>query len=329
MTHGVVLLGDLNGQELLLAATRPGEPPGDHDVFACATALELEDVLRQRMASLEGEELIGAAISAAGPLIDGAIRVTRTELSLSLAWLRHVLHTPRVFLLNDLAAVALGAPKVPEEQLITLHSARADRGGAMAVIGLGLGLGVAGLTPQRGDNWTAIPSEAGHVDFCPAEPREVPVFEAIRARRGDTAAERLLSRAGISDIYAAVSGGPSAIGAENAAEVIDRAHGGDPAARKAVSIFSGLLGAFAGDMALTFAARGGVYLNSGLIQDIGALLDLEAFQRRFRAKGLMSDYMIGIPVMQMPGRPVLLGLSSLFSASDRVYGATDVKFLDC
>ena len=329
MMHGVVLLGDLNGQELLLALARPGEPPGDHEVFACATALELESVFKQRLEGLDGEELIGAAISAAGPLLDGAIRVTRTDLSLSGAWLRHVLRTPRVFLLNDLAAVALGAPKVPEEQLTTLHPARADRGGAMAVIGLGLGLGVAGLTPQRGDNWTAIPSEAGHVDFCPAEPREVPVFEAIRARRGDTAAERLLSRAGLSDIYAAVHGGPGAIGPENAAEAIERARGGELAALKAMSIFSGLLGGFAGDMALTFAARGGVYLDSSLIQDMGDLLDLEAFQRRFRAKGLMSDYMLGIPVMQMPGRPVLLGLSSLFSASDRVYGATDVKFLDC
>ncbi len=154
-------------------------------------------------------------------------------------------------------------------------------------------------------------------------------LEAIRARRGDTAAERLLSRAGISDIHAAVSGGAAAIGPENAAEVIARARSGEPAALHAMSIFSGLLGAFAGDMALTFAARGGVYLNSSLIQDMGELLDLEAFQRRFRGKGLMSDYMLGIPVMQMPGRPVLLGLSSLFSASDRVYGATDVKFLDC
>ena len=329
MTHGVVLLGDMNGQELLLAVGRPGEPPGDHEVFACATASELESVIKQRLEGLDGEELVGAAISAAGPLLDGAIRVTRTDLSLSLSWLRHVLRTPRVFLLNDLAAVALGAPKVPEDLLTTLHEARADRSGAMAVIGLGLGLGVAGLTPQRGDNWAAIPSEAGHVDFCPAEPREVPVFDAIRARRGDTAAERLLSRAGLSDIYGAVSGGPAAIGPENAADVLERARTGEPAALKAVSIFSGLLGAFAGDMALTFAARGGVYLNSGMLCEMGDLLDLEAFHRRFRAKGLMSDYMLGIPVKQMPGRPVLLGLSSLFSASDRVYGATDVKFLDC
>lgn len=329
MTHGVVLLGDLNGQELLLAIGRPGEPPGEHEVFACATALELESVIRQRLENLEGEELIGAAISAAGPLIDGSIRVTSTDLTLSLAWLRNVLRTPRVFLLNDLAAVALGAPKVPEERLITLNPGRADRGGAMAVIGLGLGLGVAGLLPLRGDNWSAIPSEAGHVDFCPAEPREVPVFEAIRARRGDTAAERLLSRAGLSDIYAAVSVGPSAIGPENAANVLERAKVGELAALKAVSIFSGLLGAFAGDMALTFAARGGVYLNSSLLYAMGDLLDLEAFRRRFLGKGLMSGYMVGIPVMQMPGRPVLLGLSSLFSASDRVYGATDVKFLDC
>lgn len=329
MMQGVVLLGDLNGQELLLAVARPGEPPGDHEVFACATTLELEAAIRNRLDSLNGENLVGVAISAAGPLIDSSIRITSTNLTVSLAWLRHVVRTPRVFLLNDLAAVALGAPKSPEEDLIGLHEARGDRSGAMAVIGLGLGLGVAGLSPQRGENWIAVPSEAGHVDFGPSEPREVPVFEAIQARRGDTAAERLLSRVGLSDTYAALAGGPAAIGLEDASGVIERARSGDPTALEAVSIFSGLLGAFAGDMALTFAARGGVYLNSRLVQTLDDLLDRDAFTRRFRAKGLMSDYMLGIPVVLMPGRPVLLGLSSLFSASDRVYAATEVKFLDC
>jgi glucokinase len=43
----------------------------------------------------------------------------------------------------------------------------------------------------------------------------------------------------------------------------------------------------------------------------------------------MSDYLAGIPVFRMPGRPALLGLSSLFTPSDMHYGASEVKFLDC
>ncbi|MBW8859705.1 MAG: glucokinase, partial [Caulobacter sp.] len=45
--------------------------------------------------------------------------------------------------------------------------------------------------------------------------------------------------------------------------------------------------------------------------------------------GRMSYYLANLPVFSMPGRPALLGLSSLFTPSDMRYAASDVKFLDC
>jgi len=329
MTHGVALLADVTGRDLIVALARPGDNPGDHRVLPGSTALELEAGLKSVLAELK-DDLVGAAVSAAGPEIDGTVVLTSTGMSVSQAWLRSVLRTPRVYLVNDFTACALGAPRVAETLLGVIHPGKAARNSAIAVLGPDIGLGVAGLAPLRGDSWMPVPSEGGHMDFCPVEAREAPIFSAIRARHGDCAAERLLSKEGLGDIHGAiVSYGGPLHAPENDNVVIERARAGDADAREAISIFSGLLGGFAGDMALVFAARGGVYLNSPLLEAIGDLLDLEAFARRYRAKGRMSFYLADLPVFSMPGRPALLGLSSLFSASDMRYAASDVKFLDC
>ncbi|CAN5562193.1 glucokinase [soil metagenome] len=330
MTHGVALLADVTGRELIVALAKPGDNPRDHRVLPCSTALELEAGLKSVVAELATDELIGAAVSAAGPEIDGAVVLTSTGLSISQAWLRSVLRTPRVYLVNDFTACAMGAPKVAEAVLGVLHHGKAARNSAIAVLGPDIGLGVAALAPLRGDGWLAVPSEGGHMDFCPAEAREAAVFSAVRARHGDVSAERLLSKEGLGDIHdALVHDGDTLSTPKNDNAVIALARSGDAVALEAISIFSGLLGAFAGDMALLFAARGGVFLNSPLLEEIGDLLDREAFTRRYQAKGRMSHYVADLPVFIMPGRPALLGLSSLFSASDMRYAASDVKFLDC
>ena len=330
MTHGLVLLADVTGRELIIALARPGDGPGEHRVLPGSTALELEAGLRSVLAELDAGELIGAAVSAAGPEIDGTVVLTSTGLSLSVAWLRSVLHTPRVYLVNDFTACALGAPKVAEAELGVIHPGKAARSAAIAVLGPDIGLGVAALAPLRGDGWLAVPSEGGHMDFCPVEAREAPIFSAVRARHGDLSAERLLSKEGLSDIHCALVGdGDPLCVPENDNVIIARARAGDAQAREAISIFSGLLGGFAGDMALLFAARGGVFLNSPLLEAIGELLDRQAFVRRYRAKGRMSAYLADLPVFSMPGRPALLGLSSLFTPSDMLHATSDVKFLDC
>ena len=330
MTHGVALLADVNGCDLIVALARPGDAPGEHRVLPGATPLELETGIRSVLAELGPDALVGAAIAAAGPEIDGTIVVTATGLSLSMKWLRSVLRTPRVYLVNDFTACAMGAPKVAEAELSVIHSGKAARNGAIAVLGPDIGLGVAGLAPLRGDGWLAVPSEGGHMDFCPVEAREAPIFSAVRARHGEVSAERLLSKEGLGDIHCALvgDGDPLAV-PENDNVIIELARSGDAQAREAISIFSALLGGFAGDMALLFAARGGVFLNSPLLETIDDLLDLEAFARRYRAKGRMSYYLADVPVFRMPGRPALLGLSSLFTPSDMHYAASDVKFLDC
>jgi glucokinase len=233
MTHGVALLADVTGRDLIVALARPGDTPGEHRVLPGSTSLELEAGLRSVLAELGPNELVGAAVSAAGPEIDGAVTLTSTGLSVSVTWLRHVLRTPRVYLVNDFTACAMGAPKVAEAQLGVVHPGKAARNGAIAVLGPDIGLGVAGLAPLRGDGWLAVPSEGGHMDFCPVEAREAPIFSAVRARHGEVSAERLLSKEGLGDIHCALvgDGDPLAV-PENDNVIIELARAGDAKAAR-------------------------------------------------------------------------------------------------
>ena len=60
-------------------------------------------------------------------------------------------------------------------------------------------------------------------------------------------------------------------------------------------MFSALLGAAAGDLALTVGARGGVYVAGGVCLRLGALFDRAAFRRRFVDKGRMRAFLEPIP----------------------------------
>nr|WP_295108910.1 glucokinase [uncultured Caulobacter sp.] len=324
MAKGSVLLADVNGRDLAVAVVRPGDPPRDHQELACASLRELEQHLSAVLADGRHGELIGAAVCGAGPEIDGAIDLTAGDFTVTQSWLRAVLKTPRVALLNDFAACALGAPRLAPSAMTVIHDGKPAKSAPIAVIGPNLGLGVAGLSPHRSDGWVPVVSEGGHIDFTPGEAREAPVFSALQVKYGRVSAEHFLSQQGLVDIHLALGGQ-----ADSDDVILSRVRDGDARACEAVSIFSALLGAFAGDAALMFAARGGVYINSPLMERIDGLLDHAAFARRFADKGRMSAYLKGVPVYLTVGRCTLLGLSGLFTASDMKYSADEVKFLDC
>lgn len=254
MAKGSVLLADVNGRDLALALVSPGDAPRAHRDLLCASLKALEAHLLDAVSEHAADGLIGAAVCGAGPEIDGAITLTAGDFTVTQAWLRAVLKTPRVSLLNDFAACALGAPRLDPSTMRLIHRGAPGRNAQIAVIGPNLGLGVAALTPHRIDGWTPVVSEGGHIDFTPGEPREVAVFEALQARHGRVSAEHFLSQQGLIDIHAALGGELD----DSDELILSRVRSGDTTAQEALSIFSALLGAFAGDAALSFAARGGV-----------------------------------------------------------------------
>ena len=62
-----------------------------------------------------------------------------------------------------------------------------------------------------------------------------------------------------------------------------------------MALFFAVLGAAAGNFALTFGARGGVYVAGGIVPRYLDLLRCSDFRARFLAKGRFADYLAEIP----------------------------------
>ncbi len=141
-------------------------------------------------------------------------------------------------------------------------------------------------------------SEGGHRDLAATNEREWRVVERLRERFGHSSAERAVSGPGLAAIDAAlreIEGEPLAHLAPE--EVSARARGGsDPRSVEASQLFSGWLGAVAGDLALTLGARGGVFLAGGALAGLGQAFDRTLFVERFRAKGRFREYLTPIPI---------------------------------
>lgn len=78
-------------------------------------------------------------------------------------------------------------------------------------------------------------------------------------------------------------------------EIVERAHAGDALALETVECFCGILGAFAGSVALTLGSLGGVYIGGGVALKLGELFTRSSFRARFEAKGRFTHYLENIP----------------------------------
>ena len=66
-------------------------------------------------------------------------------------------------------------------------------------------------------------------------------------------------------------------------------------AGEALGTFCAFLGSFAGNVALTFGARGGVYIAGDISPRIVDFLSRSEFRSRFEAKGRLRSYLEAVP----------------------------------
>ena len=215
-------------------------------------------------------------------------------------------------IINDFEATALSLPHLREQDLRSLGDGRATSGTPMAVLGPGSGLGVAGLVAD-GPRWIVVVSEGGHATLSANSHREDAVLDQLRQRFGHVSAERALSGPGLENLYraiAALDGIDAPL--RNAAEITDAALKGTcPTSRASLDMFCAMLGGFAGNVALTYGARGGVYIAGGIAPRILDYLAGSEFRRRFEQKGRFSHYLAQVPVwIILAENPALRGLAS-------------------
>ena len=238
-----------------------------------------------------------AAFAVAAPVVGDAVRMTNRNWSFSIRDLEQRLGLARLVVVNDFAALARGLPLLGDGDTMRVGGGATVDGAAMAVLGPGTGLGVAGLVPAPAGP-TVVVGEGGHVSLAAATPREDAVVAVLRARFGHVSAERALSGAGLVNLHDALRAVDGLPAQRRSAAQITGADGlaaGEPTCVEAVALFFAFLGSVAGDLALTLGARGGVYVAGGIVPRLGAAIAAAPFRARFEAKGRYRAYLEAIP----------------------------------
>ena len=202
----------------------------------------------------------------------------------------------RLVVINDFVAQALAVPGLAESERVQLGPGEPLPGRAIGVIGPGTGLGVGGLLPTD-LGWLPIPSEGGHISCAAHDAYEAQILEHLWARFGHVSNERLLAGPGLVNLAVAIAelDGVSLAGLEPK-DVEQRARAGACAhSIAAIRLYSKLLGAAAGDVALMFLARGGVFIGGGVVPHLGELFDIGLFREGFEGKGRLAIVLRQIP----------------------------------
>lgn len=232
-----------------------------------------------------------------GPVEGDEVKPTNTPWdAISVEETRARLGFRRLVVINDFVAQALAMPGLQAEERVQLGAGAPLPGRAIGVIGAGTGLGVGGLLPSAG-GWLPIPSEGGHVSCAAHDPAEVRILERLWTRFGHVSNERLLAGPGLVNLAVAIAelDGVTLEDLEPH-HVHQRAQAGScDHSTAAIRLYSKLLGAAAGDVALMFLARGGVYLAGGVVPRLGDLFDVEQFRLGFEAKGRLGPVLREIP----------------------------------
>ncbi|MFD9945002.1 glucokinase [Nonomuraea sp. NPDC059023] len=302
------LVADVGGTNARFGlVTAPGEAPSHVAVLAGADHASLPDAVAAYLADHAGGVRPGAAcVAVAGPIGGDSYQLT------NLPWSGSVrdLGVPYAVLLNDFEALAVSLPHLGADDLADLGGP-VPGDGIKAVLGPGTGLGVAGLVPAD-HGWIPVPGEGGHVSVPVHDEREQEIVAALRAQGlRHVEAEHVLSGPGLARLYRALAlvNGAAPEDGLSAAEIVARA--GDPLCAETVDVFCAMLGTFAGNVALTLGARGGVYIGGGVLPRIVERVRASAFRRRFAASPSMSGYLSSIATtLIVAPQPALTGAAA-------------------
>ncbi len=254
-----------------------------------------------------------AVLSVGGPVEGGRAQLTNGPWCFSAAEIGAAFGFESVTLVNDYTALAHAVPHLGEDDLARIGGGTPVPEAAAAILGPGTGLGVAGLIPA-GRGFEALVGEGGHVTMAPADRREGEVLDRLRQDFGHVSAERVLSGEGLVNLYRALAGLESlAATTRTPAEITRLALAGNcPLSTAALEMFCAMLGTVAGNLALTFGARRGVYLAGGILPRFVEYLARSPFRQRFVGKGRFESYLEAIPTSVITRRdPAFLGLAAL------------------
>ena len=319
------LLADVGGTSVRLTwLDRAGSRPGHAARYTSAEHRGIEAVIELYLREHDLPAPRAAALAVAASIAGDRIAMSNLPWGFSVRALRQRWRLDRLVVMNDFAALALGLPAATRGELRRVGGGSAVAGAALAVLGPGTGLGVAGLLRSPAGPVPVV-GEGGHVSLSAGSAEEERVIARLRDRFGHVSAERALSGPGLINLHRACCELDGRACEElDAAAISGRAlAGSDPGCARALGLFFAFLGSVAGDLALTLGARGGVFIAGGIVPRLGEAIASSAFRDRFEAKGRFRSYLQRIPtrVVGDPSRLALRGADAALDAAPSSAGA--------
>jgi glucokinase len=272
------IVGSVSGPVVTFATTAADGTinPASKRTYSSADITTFTETL-QRFSQESSLPLAGRmfVLAVAGAIRGDSVRITNGRWFVSISGLQTLLRR-RPFVLNDVSAVAwsteiLGPLDVRPLDAVTARTGEPAR---RSVIWVGDGLGAACLAVDDEGRAFVLDGEGGHMT-CPLETEDhKQLLEAIRSRHGHLSYERALNHLGT------LVGEWSNAGAER--KRVDRAR-------------IGLLGAFAGSIALAYGAWGGIYLTGPSVPALHGEF-AAMFRDRLTSKGRFKTVLSSVPI---------------------------------
>lgn len=341
MTQGLpaapalVLAADIGGTNAVFRISEL-QPDGRHTTVVeksfASRDFEGFDQLMERFFSTSDTlaarpRLVATCLAVAGPVEHNGATLTNLGWKVNAAAIAQKFALKSLRLINDFHAAGHGVMTLDDSKLLALQAAEPDSDGTIVVIGAGTGLGVA-ILERDGEGYRVLPSEAGNADFAPIDELQDQLMIHLRRTYGRVSWERVISGPGLMRIFSFLQDSGYGIPTKQLQEatrrsIIDYAdviadfglHKQDQLATRALDLFINAYGSFAGNIALTALARGGVYIAGGIAPKIVNRLKDGGFMRAFSAKGAFAPLLSGIPVRVVMDAQV--GLRGAFRVAEQ------------
>jgi glucokinase len=302
----MLLAGDIGGTKTLIGLFDPLPARPRAIAVRAFTTIAFPHLPAIISRFVEEEGMNGAAVQracfgVAGPVVGQTAELSNVPWRVDAQSVADAFHITRVVLLNDLQAMAYGVPVLQANEVHTLQEGEALRGGNIALIAAGTGLGQALLHNVNG-RFIPSPSEGGHADFAPRNEREIDLLRDLIQRFGRGTVEHVVSGRGLINIHRVTHTSPCLAdrdadgvvhpSAISAAALDGRCRG----CVDALQVFVECYGAEAGNVALRTVATGGVFVGGGIAPKILPALTDGRFMRAFTDKAPLDAITRTIPV---------------------------------
>jgi glucokinase len=257
----------------------------------------------------------------AGPIVGRTLKLTNAPWVMDGPEAARRTGLKQGLLLNDFEAQALSLPTIPEAWERRIGALKFGADGPQVILGPGTGLGVAALVEADG-RFTAVSSEACHIDFGPISSAEYALWPHLERAHGRVTSESVISGAGLARVHRARMMAKGAPDPRVDPAAVTAAALADPKSEEAASVrlYWRIVARFAGDMAVTFVATGGVTLSGGVLPRVIDFLDETSFRNAFEDKAPVDALARRIPTRLVTREDaVLVGMAAIASAPSR-YG---------